>query len=99
MGVGQWVNVAGAALAAVVCAAFVITHHVKTTSWRSETGRNLTGFPAAVGVLFLYTVLVSFWPDGCFAMVMRRVRTLLTLSISGLIVQRIRILLKAQRES
>jgi hypothetical protein len=98
LSVDQWVNVAGSAIAALVCAAFVITYHVNTTWWRSGTGRNLMGLPAAIGALFLYTVLVSLWPVGCFATVMRGVRTLLALVISVLIVQRIRILLNAQRE-
>jgi hypothetical protein len=99
MGVDQWVNVGGSALAALACLAFVVTYHVKTTWWRSGTGRNLMGLPAAIGALFLYTVLVSLWPDGCFAIVMRGVRTLLAVVISGLMVQRLRILLRAQRES
>lgn len=98
MGVDQWINVAGSALAAVVCAAFVITYHVKTTWWRSRTGRNLMGLPAALGGLFLYTVLVSVWPDGCFVIIMRGVRSALAVAISLLMVQRIRILLRTQRE-
>lgn len=99
MGVDQWVNMASSALAALACLAFVVTYHVKTTWWRSRTGRNLMGLPAAIGALFLYTVLVSLWPDGCFAIVMRGVRTLLAVVISGLMVQRLRILLRTQRES
>lgn len=99
MGVDMWVNMIASALATLVCAAFVVTYHVKTTWWRSGTGRNLMGLPAAIGLLFLYTVLVTLWPDGDFAVVMRGVRTLLALAISALIAQRIRILLRAQRES
>lgn len=98
MGVDQWVNVAGSALATLICATFCLVYHLKTTWWRSKTGRNLMGLPAAIGALFLYTVLVSLWPDGCFAIVLRGVRTLLAVAISVLMVQRIRILLKAQRE-
>jgi hypothetical protein len=98
IGVDQWINVAGSALAALVCAAFVVIYHLKTTWWRSGTGRNLMGLPAAIGLLFLYTVLVTVWPDGCIATVLRGVRTALALAISALMAQRIRILLKAQRE-
>jgi hypothetical protein len=98
LSVDQWVNVAGSAIAALVCAAFCLTYHLKASWWHSGTGRNLMGLPAAIGALFLYTVLVSLWPDGCFAVVMRGVRTMLALAISALILQRIRILLKAQRE-
>jgi ABC-type phosphate transport system permease subunit len=99
LSVDQWVNVAGSALAALVCTTFCVTYHLKATWWRSATGRNLMGLPAAISGLFLYTVLVSLWPDGCFAVVMRGVRTALAVAISLLIAQRIRIMLKAQRES
>lgn len=99
MGVDQWVNMVGSGVAALVCLAFVVVYHVQTTWWRSRTGRNLMGLPASIGLLFLYTVLVSFWPDGPFAIVLRGVRTLLAVAISALMVQRIRILLRAQRES
>ncbi len=99
MGVDMWVNLIASALATLVCAAFVVIYHVKTTWWRSQTGRNLMGLPAAIGLLFLYTVLVTLWPDGCIAVILRGVRTALALVISALIAQRIRILLQAQRES
>lgn len=99
MGVDQWVNVAGSALAALACTAFAVTYHLRAAWWRSGTGRNLMGLPVAIGLLFLYTVLVSLWPDGCLAIVLRGVRTLLAVAISVLMVQRIRILLSAQRES
>jgi hypothetical protein len=95
----MWINLIASALAALVCVAFVVIYHVKTTWWRSGTGRNLMGLPAAIGMLFLYTVLVTLWPDGSFVVVMRGVRTLIALAISALIAQRIRILLQAQRES
>lgn len=99
LGVDQWVNVIGSGVAVLAGFAFVVVYHVKTTWWRSQTGRNLMGLPAAIGLLFLYTVLVSIWPEGPFATVMRGVRTLLAVAISVLMVQRIRILLRAQRES
>lgn len=99
MGVDMWINMVASALAALACAAFVVTYHVKTTWWRSGTGRNLMGLPAAIGALFLYTALVSLWPDGCLAVILRSVRTALALAIIALMLQRIRILLRAQRES
>lgn len=98
MSLDMWVNTAASALATLVCAAFVVIYHVKTNWWQSRTGRNLMGLPAAIGALFLYTVLVSLWPDGCFAIVMRGVRAVLAVVISALIAQRIRIMLRVQRE-
>jgi hypothetical protein len=98
LSIDQWVNIGGSAGAALVCAVFVVVYHLKAPWWRSETGRNLMGLPATIGLLFLYTVLISIWPDGCFAVVMRGVRTLLALATIALIAQRIRILLQVQRE-
>lgn len=99
MSVDMWVNMVASALATLACAAFVVTYHVRAAWWRSGTGRNLMGLPAALAALFLYTVLVSLWPDGCVAVVLRGVRTTLALTISALMVQRIRILLRAQRDN
>ncbi|MDX3283848.1 putative phage holin [Streptomyces scabiei] len=39
--------------------------------WRSQIGRNLMGFAAAIAALFLYTVLITLWPEGCAATVLR----------------------------
>jgi hypothetical protein len=99
LSVDQWVNVGGSALAALACFTFTGVYHVRVAWWRSETGRNLMGLPIAIGLLFLYTVLVSLWPDGCFAIVMRAVRSLVAVAIVALMVQRLRILLRAQQES
>jgi hypothetical protein len=98
LSVDQWSNVAASMLVTVVCAVFVVTYHVRVTWWRSEVGRNLMALAAAIGALFLYTVLASLWPGGCLAMVLRWVRTALALAIAAVMVQRTRMLLKAQRE-
>ncbi|MGW0578593.1 putative phage holin [Streptomyces sp. NPDC002920] len=98
LSVDQWVNIGASTLAAVACAAFIIIYHAKAPWWRSDIGRNLIAFAAAVGLLCAYTVLVSLFPDGCFAIVMRAVRITAVLAISALMVQRTRLLLKAQRE-
>lgn len=96
--VDQWINVGASTLAALACAVFMVTYHAKATWWRSDIGRNLIAFAAAVGLLCVYTVLVSLFPDGCFAIVMRGVRTATVLAISALMIQRTRLLLKVQRE-
>jgi len=98
IGVDQWVNIAASTLAAIACATFMVTYHARAPWWRSDIGRNLMAFAAAVGMLCAYTVLVSVWPDGCFATVMRGVRTATVLAISVLMVQRTRLLLEAQRQ-
>jgi hypothetical protein len=100
LGVDEWMNVAMSTLAALVCAAFVVVYHVKAPWWRSEVGRNLVGFAAAVGALCLYTVLATFLQgDECALTALRSFRTLVLLAVVGLMVQRTRLLLRAQRES
>jgi hypothetical protein len=97
LGVDEWVNVVASMLATTSCAAFVAAYHVHAPWWRSEVGRNLMGFAAAVGALCLYTVLITIWSDGAFIVMARVVRTVVLLAVAVLMVQRTRLLLKAQR--
>lgn len=100
LGVDEWVNVAASTLAALACAAFAVTYHLRVTWWRSEVGRNLMAFAAAVGALCVYTVLATFLQgDDCALIALRSFRTVVVLAVAVLILQRRRILLKAQRES
>ena len=100
LGVDEWVNVAASTLAALECVAFAITYHLRASWWRSEVGRNLMAFAAAVGALCLYTVLATVWQgDKCVLMALRSFRTLVLLAVAGLMVQRTRLLLRAQREN
>ncbi|MFJ9740800.1 hypothetical protein [Streptomyces sp. NPDC101166] len=98
LSVDQWTNVAASMLAVAACAGFIIAYHLHAPWWRSDVGRNLMGFAAAVGLLCLYTVLVTIWPEGCFVIVARAVRTAVLLAVAGLMLQRTRLLLRAQRE-
>ena len=98
LSVDQWINVAGSAVAALACITFAVIYHLKASWWRSDIGRNLMAFAGAVGLLCTYTVLVSLWPDGCFAIVMRAVRTATVLAIGLLMLQRTRMFLQAQRD-
>jgi hypothetical protein len=98
LGIDQWVNVAASMLAFAACAVFASAYHLRATWWRTEVGRNLMGFAGAVGLLCLYTVLVTVWPDGCFAIVARGVRTALLVAIALLMFQRTRLFIQAQRE-
>jgi hypothetical protein len=98
LSVDQWVNAAASLLATIACVGFVVAYHLRAPWWRSEVGRNLVGFAAAVGLLCLYTVLVTVWPEGSFVVVARAVRTAVLLAVAGLMLQRTRMLVKAQRE-
>ena len=98
LGIDQWVNATASVLAFLACLGFATIYHLRATWWRSEVGRNLMGFAGAVGLLCLYTVLVTIWPDGCFVIVARSVRTALLVAITLLMVQRTRLFIRAQRE-
>lgn len=96
--VDQWINIGASTLATIACLIFVITYQAKAPWWRSDIGRNLVMLPAAVGLLCTYTVLVSLFPDGCFAIILRGIRTIAVLAVAALMIQRTRLLLQAQRE-
>ena len=99
LAVDEWVNVAASTLAALACIVFAVTYHLRVTWWRSEVGRNLMAFAAAVCALCLYTVLATFLQgDECALIALRSFRTIVLLAVAALMVQRRRLLLKAQRE-
>lgn len=98
LGVDQWVNVTMSALACLACATFAAVYHAKAPWWRSSTGWNLMGFAASVGLLCLYTVLITIWPEGCTAAVLRSVRTGLLALIVALMIQRTRMVIRVQHE-
>ncbi|MFJ7990317.1 hypothetical protein [Streptomyces sp. NPDC096351] len=93
----QWINACGSALAFLTCATFAAVYHLRAPWWRSAVGRNLMAFAGAVGGLCLYTVLITLWPLGCPATVLRGVRTALLLAVVVLMCQRTRMVIRAQR--
>jgi len=96
----QWVNIAASGLAALACLVFVAVYHWRATWWRSEVGRNQMAFAVTVAALCIFTVLAAVWMgDECILMALRIWRTVVVLAVAGLMVQRTRLLLKAQRES
>jgi hypothetical protein len=97
MSVDMWVNVVASAVATLACAVFVVVYHSKARWWRSDTGRNLMAAGAAFGLLFLYSVLIAIWPEGYPAAVLRIVRTTVVVAIAVLMVQRTRMVLRAQK--
>ncbi|MFI6105856.1 hypothetical protein [Streptomyces sp. NPDC051310] len=97
MSVDMWVNTVASGVAALVCGAFVVVYHVRMPWWRSATGRHLMAVGVALGLLFAYTVLIALWPDGCPAAVLRSIRTAVVLAIAALMVQRTRMVLRAQK--
>ena len=93
----QWINTAGSALAFLTCAIFAVAYHSLAPWWRSAVGRNLMMFAGAVGGLCLYTVLITLWPTGWPAIVLRGIRTALLVAIAILMIQRTCMVIRAQR--
>jgi hypothetical protein len=100
LGVDAWMNAVMSALGAIACAVFVATYHLRAYWWRSGYGRNQMAFAVTIGLLCLYTVFATVWQDDtCVLIVLRSIRTLVLLAVAVLMVQRTRLLLRAQREN
>ncbi|MEZ7005656.1 hypothetical protein [Streptomyces sp. AD55] len=94
----QTANTAASGLVALACMVFVVVYHVHAP-WRSTpVGRHLMMFTLTVGALGLYTVLITIWPEGQAASVLRTMRTTLLVVVAALVVQRTRMVLRAQHD-
>ncbi|MEC4016122.1 putative phage holin [Streptomyces sp. H27-D2] len=83
----------------VVCTAtFMITYHLRAP-WRSTViGWYLMTFAASIGMLCLYTVLITAWGlDGLPATILRFIRTALLLAVGVVMIQCTRMVITAQR--
>ena len=98
MDCAQLANTASSGLVALACAAFAVVYH-RHAPWRSTAvGRHVMTFTLAIGALGAYTVAITLWPYGAPATVLRASRTLLLVVIAGLVVQRTRMVLRAQHQ-
>ena len=95
--VDQWINFVASAAVFLACCVFAVTYHLLAPWWRSDIGRNLMAFAAGVGLLCLYTVLVTVWPEGCVGAALRSCRVAVLVAITALMGQRTRMVLRAQR--
>ncbi|MEW1565816.1 hypothetical protein AB0454_22855 [Streptomyces sp. NPDC093509] len=94
----QIANTAASGLVALCCTTFAIVYHLHAP-WRSTAvGRHLMTFTAAIGLLGTYTVAITVWPYGIPASVLRTTRTVLLVVIAGLVMQRTRMVLRAQHK-
>lgn len=94
----QLFNVSASILACAACLLFVTVFHLRVTWWRTDVGRNLMALAVVLAALFAYTVLISLWPDGCLAMVLRWVRGVIAVAVAGIMAQRTLVFLRTQRE-
>ncbi|MGW4810568.1 putative phage holin [Kitasatospora cineracea] len=95
----QWANVSASGLVAVSSASAAVMYHVRAPWRRSRIGRHIMAVTVSVGLLGLYTVLITLvWPSGPAAAVLRVSRCVLLVVMAGLMVQRVRLVVDAQRE-
>jgi hypothetical protein len=98
MDVAQMANVAASGLVAGAAATAAVVYHVKARWWQSRFGRHVMAVTVSMGLLGLYTVLVTLvWPAGPVTAVLRVARTVLLVVVAGLLVQRTRLVVEAQR--
>lgn len=89
MSLAQILNLAASALVALFAAVFITTYHLLAPWRRTAMGWHLMLFTGAIGLLGLYTIVVTFTGlDGTPAMVLRYARTMLLLVVAALIAQR-----------
>lgn len=94
----QWGNVITSGLIAACALAFVTVYQLRAP-WRSTSaGRHVMAVTAVIGAFGLYTVLIAVWPHGPAAAALRVVRVVVGLWMAGLLVQRTRMVLRAQRD-
>ncbi|MGW2739139.1 putative phage holin [Streptomyces sp. NPDC001288] len=99
MDCAQLANTTASGLVALCCLTFAVVYHVHAP-WRSTpVGRHVMAFTISIGLLSLYTVLVTIWPDGVTAAALRSARTLLLLLIAALVIQRTHMVLSVQRRA
>ncbi|MEU1134924.1 hypothetical protein ABZ383_34565 [Streptomyces sp. NPDC005900] len=98
MDCAQLANIAASGLVALCSAVFAVVYN-RYAPWRSTAlGRHIMTFTLAIGALGVYTVAIAVWDHGVPAMVFRATRTLLLLVIAVLVMQRTRMVVRAQHE-
>lgn len=89
MSFAQILNLAVSALVFLCSMVFVVTYHVMAPWRRTPMGWHLMLFTAAIGLLGLYTVVVTITGlNGVPAMVLRYIRSALLFLVAGLMLQR-----------
>jgi uncharacterized membrane protein HdeD (DUF308 family) len=98
MDAAQIANVSASGLVAVAAGVASVVYHWKARWWQSRWGRHVMAVTVSMGLLGLYTVLVTLvWPVGPVTAVLRVARTVLLVIVAGLLVQRTRLVIDAQR--
>jgi hypothetical protein len=94
----QWANWTASALVAAA-SAVAATVYAARAPWRqTRIGRHIMTVTVSVGLLGLYTVLITVWPAGPTATVLRVGRIMVLLVLAVAMMQRILLVLDAQRD-
>jgi hypothetical protein len=99
MDAAQVANLAASALVAATAGVAATVYHLRARWWRTPWGRNVMSVTVSVGLLGLYTVLVTLvWPTGPVLAALRVTRTVVLVLLAALLLQRTGLVLDAQRE-
>ena len=100
MDAAQISNLAASGLVCVSSTTAATVYHVRTRWWRSWMGRHIMTVTVAVGLLGLYALLVSLvWPTGPMAAALRLGRTGVLVILAVAMVQRVFLVIDAQKPS
>jgi hypothetical protein len=95
----QLANLAASTLVWLTATAAAAVYHLKAPWRRSRIGRHIMAVTVSIGLLGLYTILAGLiWPTGPVTAVLRVLRTILLVALAGMMVQRVRLVIDAQRE-
>ncbi|TXS39703.1 hypothetical protein EAO77_36160 [Streptomyces sp. t39] len=92
----QMTNVVISGLVSACALVFILVYGLTAPWWRSPIGRHMMAFSAAIGLLCLYTVLITVWSEGLPATLLRSARVGLLIAIGVLLLQRTALAYKAQ---
>ncbi|MGW3400300.1 putative phage holin [Streptomyces zhihengii] len=94
----QMTNVVASGLVSACSLVFVLVYGLTAPWWKSAIGRHMMAFSAAIGLLCLYTVLITVWSEGLPATLLRSARVALLIAIGVLLLQRTSLAYKAQHQ-
>ncbi|BFP50040.1 hypothetical protein KCMC57_64080 (plasmid) [Kitasatospora sp. CMC57] len=100
MDAAQLANLAGSALLLLTAVVAAVVYCAKADWWRSAWGWNVMIVTVSIGLLGLYTLVVTLiWPAGPVTAALRVARTVLQVILSAALVQRTHLMLEAQARS
>lgn len=94
----QVLGVSASAVAVIAAAVFVVFYNHRAPAWRrSPIGRHMVMMTAVMGLLALYTLVGTAWPQTL--PVLRVVRSTTVLSVAALLAQRTAFVARATRKN